>query len=250
MQRYFIDCDLYEHDKIRIQGDDYHHIVHVMRMKPGDQVGIVFPDGRIAISEIMAIHAEFVELKINNWDEKQRELPLDVTIAISLLKKDNFDKVVQKATELGASRIIPLMMERTIVKLEEKKAEKRRARWQKIAKEAAEQSERNKIPVIEKITTLEKLLSKKSAFDAFCVAYEEAGRDMETAHFGKTLRQLKKGQSLLFVFGPEGGFAEREIQLLAEQGAVFCGLGPRILRAETAPLYTLSAISFYFELMR
>ena len=81
-----------------------------MRMKPGDQVGIVFPDGKTAISEIMAVNAEFVELKINHWDEKQRELPLDITIAISLLKKDNFDMVVQKATELGASRIIPLMM--------------------------------------------------------------------------------------------------------------------------------------------
>ncbi|KAA5648712.1 RsmE family RNA methyltransferase, partial [Pseudomonas aeruginosa] len=96
-------------------GDDYHHIVRVMRMQPGDRVEIVFPDGKTAISEIVAITEDVVELTIVGWDEKVRELPVEVTIGISLLKKDNFDMVVQKGTELGASRFLPFHAERSVV---------------------------------------------------------------------------------------------------------------------------------------
>ena len=235
---------------IRIGGDDYHHIVRVMRMKPGDEVGVVFPDGRTAISEIAAIHEDVVELVIRAWDEKVRELPVDVTIGISLLKKDNFDMVVQKGTELGVSRFIPFISERTVVKLDERKIVKRMTRWEKIAKEAAEQAERNKIPIIEKPQFLKDLVAKNDEFDFCCVAYEEAGRNFETKNFLKTLQEMKRGQTVLFLFGPEGGFHETEIEFMKEHAFIFCGLGPRILRAETAPLYVLSAISFYFELMR
>lgn len=250
MQRYFLKNNQMDRETIRISGDDYHHMVNVMRMRPGERVSVVFPDGRTAISEITAIAPDHVKLAIKSWDEKIRELPVEVTIGISLLKKNNFDMVVQKGTELGASRIIPYTGERTVVKLDEKKAEKRQIRWQKIAKEAAEQAERNKIPVIEKPYSLAELITKKDAFDVCCVAYEEAGRHFETGNFRKTLQQMKKDQSILFIFGPEGGFSETEIQFLKEHEFTFCGLGPRILRAETAPLYVLSAISFYFELMR
>ncbi len=247
MQRYFLQNNHYKDRNIHIVGDDYHHIVRVMRMQPGDRVEIVFPDGKTAISEIVAITEDVVELTIVGWDEKVRELPVEVTIGISLLKKDNFDMVVQKGTELGASRFLPFHAERSVVKLDDKKAAKKLIRWQKIAKEAAEQSERNFIPDVEKPCSLEAIISRKDTFDFCCVAYEESGRNFESGNFFQTLEQMEKGHSILFLFGPEGGFSETEIRLLEEENFIFCGLGPRILRAETAPLYALSAISFYFE---
>lgn len=250
MQRYFLKNQPEDKGIIRLFGDDYHHIVRVMRGTIGDQFSVVMPDGKTALCAISTISQESVEATIIALIEENRELPINVTIASGLLKGDKFDIVIQKGTELGAAAFLPFSSKRSIVKLDEKKGNKRTERWQKIAKEAAEQSERSQIPDCLHPVTFHDLLSMSSTFDKKIVAYEQLGRNNQQDAFVSMLNELNKGDSLLIVFGPEGGFSEDEIEKLEAKNFTLCGLGPRILRAETAPLYALSAISFYFELLR
>jgi 16S rRNA (uracil1498-N3)-methyltransferase len=136
------------------------------------------------------------------------------------------------------------------VKWDEKKAAKKIDRWQKIAKEAAEQSHRTFLPEVVSPLNFKALLEKSKNYHYRVAAFEEESRNGETSIFAMTLQRMKKGESLLVVFGPEGGLSEEEVQLLRAHDFALCGLGPRILRTETAPLYTLAAISYHFELLR
>ncbi|WAA11507.1 16S rRNA (uracil(1498)-N(3))-methyltransferase [Fervidibacillus halotolerans] len=250
MQRYFLNDHQLNGEIITITGDDYHHIVHVMRLKIGDKIAIVFPEGKVAICELFQIEKESVTVKIREWVEENRELPIEVTIGSALLKGDKFDIVVQKGTELGAKRFIPFQATNSVVKLDDSKGKKRQRRWQKIAKEAAEQSERLVVPKIDEPLSFDRCLKIVSQIKWKIVAYEMEARSGESFQFYNTLQQVKKGDSIFLMFGPEGGFSEAEIEKLKEEGFISIGLGPRILRAETAPLYALSAISFHFELSR
>lgn len=250
MQRYFLKNLPEENGIIRLFGDEYHHIVRVMRGTIGDQFSVVIPNGKTALCTISSISQDSVEANVITLIKENRELPINVTIASGLLKGDKFDIVIQKGTELGAAAFLPFSSKRSVVKLDEKKGNKRTERWQKIAKEAAEQSERSQIPDCLPPVTFHDLISMSTAFDKKVVAYEQMGRTNQQDAFVRILKELNKGESLFIVFGPEGGFSEDEIEKLKAKDFTLCGLGPRILRAETAPLYALSAISFYFELLR
>ncbi|WP_027407851.1 16S rRNA (uracil(1498)-N(3))-methyltransferase [Anoxybacteroides tepidamans] len=248
MQRYFVSSDQVIDNQIVIVGDDYHHMVRVMRMNEGDTVICCDEKGHAALCEIERISSENLTLRIIKWVEEQRELPVRIYIAHGLPKADKFELVVQKGTELGAFSFIPLLSARSVVKWEEKKAGKKLDRWKKIAKEAAEQSQRTRIPDIYEPMTIEQLIEFAKAMDHCVVAYEEEAKQGETSVLRSILCQMKPGESLLVVFGPEGGFSEHEIRLLHDCGFLLCGLGPRILRTETAPLYVLAAASYEWEL--
>ncbi|WGG44282.1 16S rRNA (uracil(1498)-N(3))-methyltransferase [Rossellomorea sp. DA94] len=248
MQRYFIN-DLYrENDPIMIMGDDYHHIVRVMRMKEEDEVFVVFKDQASAITRIETISSDAVELSIVQWETSTKELPIKVTIASGLPKGDKLELIFQKGTELGATQFIPFNADRSIVKWDDKKAKKKTERWEKIVKEAAEQSHRLLVPEVSAPVSLKRLIQEP--FDYKLVAYEEDARACEKGNLSKVLSSIEPGQSMLVVFGPEGGLSKKEIEMLRSEGFLTCGLGPRILRTETAPLYVLSAISYQLELMR
>ncbi|MFI8685466.1 16S rRNA (uracil(1498)-N(3))-methyltransferase [Rossellomorea sp. NPDC077527] len=248
MQRYFINNVYRENDPIMITGDDYHHIVRVMRMKESDEVFVVFKDQASAITRIETISSDAVELSIVQWETSTKELPIKVTIASGLPKGDKLELIFQKGTELGATQFIPFNADRSIVKWDDKKAKKKTERWEKIVKEAAEQSHRLLVPEVSAPVTLKQLIQEP--FDYKLVAYEEDARAGEKGNLYKVLSSIEPGQSMLVVFGPEGGLSEKEIELLRSEGFLTCGLGPRILRTETAPLYVLSAISYQLELMR
>ncbi|WP_062355722.1 16S rRNA (uracil(1498)-N(3))-methyltransferase [Bacillus kwashiorkori] len=249
MQRYFVN-DAIDENYIQLAGNDYHHITRVMRMTIGDKISVVFSTKEVAICKITKIADDHLLAKVLEKFTEDRELPVNVTIACGLLKGEKFDLVVQKATELGVHKIIPISSERTIVKLDNEKAKKRQERWRKIAKEAAEQSERLVVPSIDVPKSITTFISECEKYDYKLVAYEEAGRTNEKNQFFQTLEKVTKDNSLVLVIGPEGGLSELEVEQLQLAGFLPCGLGPRILRAETAPLYALSAMSFYFELMR
>ena len=136
-------------------------------------IAVVFPDGRVAVSEIKSINPDYIESKIISWIAESRELPVRIAVACGLLKGDKFDIVIQKGTELGAYAFFPVTTERTIVKLDPKKSRKRLERWQKIAKEAAEQSERNILPKVYSPCSLNELLQLYGDhFQLKIVAYE------------------------------------------------------------------------------
>lgn len=251
MQQYFLPTlrDKMNHT-ISITGDDARHISRVMRMKPNDRIVCVTKDGFSALCEIVRLTAQSVQCRILEWIEFHSELPVTVVLANGLPKGDKLEMIVQKGTELGAAKFIPFNAARSVVKWDEKKIQKKIERWNKIAKEAAEQSHRNKIPEVLKPFSFQEMIACARKADVKIVAYEESAKSGEAKRLYQALNSLKTGETLFAVFGPEGGFAKEEIEELVREGFITCGFGPRILRTETAPLYLLSAVSYHFELMR
>lgn len=250
MQRYFLKEVLpnYKENVIQLGEDQYHHMVRVMRMKPGHKVYLVMPNSQSFIAEIQTINETTLDL---SWiaDEKQdKELPVEVTIVSGVPKGDKLELIVQKGTELGATRFIPFAATFSVSKWEPKKAQKKIQRLEKIALEAAEQAQRRQVPIIEPVHTLAEIIAISKDYDTLIVAYEESAKIGEELNLAKALKALKAGEKVLFLFGPEGGLAEKEITALVEAGFICCGLGPRILRTETAPLYALAAVSYQMEL--
>ena len=234
---------------IQLGENHLHHMKNVMRFKPKNQVFLTDSTGYSCIAEITAITNEYVELQWIKEETINRELPIHVTIACGLSKGDKLDLVIQKSTELGVNKVIPFKSKYSVVKWDEGKIKKKQERFQKIASEAAEQSHRQFVPVIEKMKNLEELIDYSQKYPHKLVAYEEEAKTGELGHFVQTLQETKPGEDLLIVFGPEGGLDPSEIKLFHDHGFVSCGLGPRIMRAETAPLYTLAAISYHYELL-
>jgi 16S rRNA (uracil1498-N3)-methyltransferase len=249
MQRYFVQHQAND-NQFLIDEEDRHHIVKVMRMQIDDQIICVDPNGKQAVCELSEITNSSVVADVVQWIDDSPELPISITIASGLPKGDKLEWIIQKGTELGAQQFLPFSAARSVVKWDEKKAAKKIDRWQKIAKEAAEQSHRTILPTIINPMSFKELLKLSGDFDYKLAAYEEESRQGETSVLSTTLKEIKSGETLLIVFGPEGGLAEEEVQQLKEYGFGLCGLGPRILRTETAPLYSLAAISYHFELLR
>lgn len=248
MQRYFAEEPAID-NRFTILGEDRHHIVKVMRMKEGDRLICVDPRQNSALCTIAEITDKQVAAEVVQWIDGSSELPINVTIVSGLPKGDKLEWIIQKGTELGAHRFIPFTSARSVVKWDAKKTVKKVDRWQKIAKEAAEQSHRTRMPEVLAPLDLKSLLKLCGNYTHKLIAFEEEAKQGEASVLSKTLSSMKKGESLIIFFGPEGGLADQEVALLQEQGFLACGLGPRILRTETAPLYLLSAVSYHFELM-
>lgn len=245
MQRYFIEGKIPEDRIVTITGDDAKHIAKVMRQTPGSYL-IAVMEGNAHLAQILK--ADFdVEVELGDKLEIPVELPKKVTIACGLPKGDKLDLITQKATELGMYALLPFAAERSIVKWDNSKSQKKIDRLQKIAKEAAEQSHRTHVPEIHSIHSFKQLLRAAAAYDVVVVAYEEEARQGDRTRFAEILKSMYDKDSVLMVFGPEGGISEGEVAALKSAGAVFTSLGPRILRAETAPLYALAAVSCEFE---
>ncbi|MFT8362085.1 MAG: 16S rRNA (uracil(1498)-N(3))-methyltransferase [Sporolactobacillus sp.] len=248
MQRYFIADEQFTERTVVITGEDAHHIQHVMRMHAADSIICVNGHGEAFVCVIDAVTAGQVTAVIESKLSANSELPIRVIIAQGVPKGDKFDTIVQKATECGASAFIPFQASRSIAAWQPNKVEKKRARLQRIAKEAAEQSHRLKLPPIYPPMTLRDLLVFAETINWKVVAYEETAKQGEQRPLPLLLQRIHPGDSLLVVIGPEGGLTAEEAATLEANGFILCGLGPRILRTETAPISFLSFISYHFEL--
>lgn len=244
MQRYFVKSDQWDRAEVEITDkEDIHHISRVMRMREGDRFICSNGEGRDFHAIIESIKPEKVTATLEREIVASNEMKAAITLAQALPKGDKMDGIVRKATELGASRILPFESERTIVRLDEKKETKRRRRWERIAKEAAEQSQRSRIPSIDGVTSWSSLLQCIGAYDIALLAYELEDK----AALASVVRTCDPKANVLVLIGPEGGFSEAEARQAQEAGATSVTLGKRILRTETAGLYVLSGWSFYFE---
>ena len=250
MQRYFLENKNINGNIVKIAGDDFHHITRVMRMEPGEEIIAVNEDGHAAITRISEITNDAVIGTVIEWNNEESELPIKVAIVSGLPKGDKLEYIVQKGTELGATEFIPFVAARSVVKWDHKKVGKKIERLQKIAKEAAEQSHRSVLPTVQEPMTVAGLIQYAKSFDYKLIAFEEEAKRGEKAQLAKVLTAVQTEQSILFVFGPEGGLTIEEVSKLSEAGFIACGLGPRILRTETAPLYALAAVSYQVELLR
>ena len=224
-----------------------HHIFTVMRAQAGDQLRLVFEEGKIGLSEIISPADQSVRLIELLTDSS--ELPVQVTVAVGFPKGDKLDFIVEKSTELGATAIWSAPFKASVSKWDHKKLTKKQEKLEKVALGAAEQSRRQLIPKIQLFDQFSRLTEQFSDFDQVLVAYEESAKMGEKSMFKQALTELSANQKVLIIFGPEGGISPDEIANFENLGAKMIGLGPRILRAETAPLYALSSISAYFELL-
>lgn len=243
MQRYFVEPHLFSEQEVTIVGDDVHHIVNVMRAKPGEEIVVCDGAGRSAVARLVSLSAKEVTAEIVRFLDEQTELPIRITIGQGLPKGEKMEWILQKGTEMGAHAFFPFTSERTIVKLDAKKEAKKLERWRKIVKEAAEQSHRAVLPEILPPASFRQAIASAASYAQRVIAYEKEG--------GSTLHQvfaaMKPGESLVVLIGPEGGFSPNEVAQAESMGFQSVSLGPRILRTETASQYVLAAASYQFE---
>ncbi|MBP2620552.1 16S rRNA (uracil(1498)-N(3))-methyltransferase [Streptococcus panodentis] len=245
MQQYFVKGKI-ESPLVVVDKDTAKHMFSVMRLKEGDQVTLVFDDGVKRLARVLDPNQQSLEILEELADNT--ELPVQVTIASGFPKGDKLEFVAQKATELGAGALWGFPADWSVAKWDGKKLAKKSEKLEKIAQGAAEQSKRNLIPEVRLFDKKADFLVALAAFDRIIVAYEESAKEGESAALIQALAGLEAGAKVLFIFGPEGGLSPAEIEAFQQAGAILAGLGPRILRTETAPLYALSAVSVLLEL--
>lgn len=233
MQRYMVN-----NKELELDVEDKRHIINVMRMNIGDKFNIVY-NGVLYTCEITEVSKKDVVYKVICEEKLEDNKDYKVIIACSLIKEQRMDYFLQKATELGVDEIIPIISERTVIKIDSKKDNKLN-RWNKIVKEASEQSHRSDMPKIHDIIRLKDIISVKSDIKIVCNTCEMS------KNIKKVLQENKKSGTILIVVGPEGGLSDNEVEYLINNQFISTTLGNNILRAETVPLFVLSAINYEF----
>lgn len=243
MQKYFISEENLL-NKVILDADAF-HITTVMRSKISDQV-LVGCNNKNYLVEITSLSNKMVSFEIIKEETGNTELPVFVTIFQGYPKGDKMEDIIKHGTELGAYEFYPTLMKRSVVKIEEKKKTSKLERFNKIAKEAAEQSYRLTIPRVIDIIDLKKI--DFSSYDYKILCYEESAKLGEESNFKNIIKDLKENDKVAILIGPEGGIDEKEYEYLVSKGFIPCALGKRILRTETAIFYALSSISYEMEL--
>lgn len=245
MSKFFVKQNQIENNFIKVIGEDVNHITNVLRMRKNDEIQLCNQDtGENYLATITNIFKDCVECEIKEKIEKTTESNVHITLFQGIPKFEKMELIIQKCTEIGVKNIVPVMMERTVVKLDDKVATKKLERWQKIAEIASKQSMRDCIPNVENITKIKEIDTSK--FDIVLVAYENEEHNMLKTELNK-LKITGREYNIAIVVGPEGGISGKEINILKEKNAVFVSLGKRILRTETAGLVMLGNIIYELE---
>lgn len=245
MYQFFVESNQICGKIIYITGNDVNHIKNVLRMKPGEEIAVSNGvDGKEYRCGITSIEEDRVVCELCFVKEDGMELPSKVYLFQGLPKADKMELIIQKAVELGVYEIIPVATKRCVVKLEDKKAGAKIARWQGIAEAAAKQSKRRIVPKVSNVMSFKEAIAKASSMDVKLIPYELAeGMD----HTKSLINNLKPGQDIAVFIGPEGGFEEAEIHLALAAGIEPVTLGKRILRTETAGFTVMAWIMYQLE---
>ncbi len=242
MTRLFVCEDLSFSVSLDLNEEDSRYISQVLRMRVGEEVAVVDKSGLECKTRVGLITKKQVRLDIFEKGENKTEPPFSVTLLQSVSKGERMDLTVQKATELGVSKIVPVISERCVVKLEKDPSGKV-DRWQKIALEASRQSGRGKVPEVTLPVSFEEAVKMAGDYDLFIFPWEEEkGKGLKEA------LQKFNGKNIAVFIGPEGGFAQEEADEAVKAGALRVTLGPRILRTETAGAAVLAMIVYETEI--
>ena len=247
MYQFFVEPhQINENDKsVIIMGNDVNHIKNVLRMNIGEELAVSNgQDGREYRCGILALEEDCVRCELRFIKEEGVELPSRIYLFQGLPKADKMELIIQKAVELGVYQVIPVATKRCVVKLDEKKAKSKIARWQGIAEAAAKQSKRGIIPQVTEVMSYAQAVKLAGEMDVKLIPYELADGMDKTREL---INNIQQGQSVAVFIGPEGGFEESEIQLAREQGIEPITLGKRILRTETAGMTVLSWLVYRLE---
>ena len=228
-------------ETVSIVGSDAHHLSRVLRARIGEELAVSDMRRRIFRGKITHISDDEVIVTVETVAKDESEPTVEVTLYQALAKGDKFDTVIQKAVECGVSRIVPVVCERCVVKLDEQNAVKKVARWQKIADEAAKQCGRGILPQVKEPISFTKALECMGKDDFPFMCYEGDGVVPI-----KQLLSTKSAMTYSFIIGPEGGFSTAECEA-AKKIMPLCGLGKRILRTETASSVVLSCIMYHTD---
>ena len=234
MQRYFVSNE--NNGFFYLNRDDSYHVIKVMRMRLGDSVEIVY-DNKLYLSSIFSMSNE-VCCKMEKLLESTSNC-LNVSIAQALVKEQKMDYILQKSCELGVKEIIPINTSRSVVKISNEDT-KKIVRWNRILKEASEQSKRCDIPVLNKVLDVKDLINLDYKYKFLC-SVNEKSKTIKTV-----LSNLSISDTIIFVIGPEGGFSLDEEELLCNAGFVPISLGSNVLRTETASSFIFSVLNYEF----
>lgn len=244
MHNFFVDENNRQGDVYFITDADFNHIKNVLRMKQGDRF-LVSSASKSDLCVLDSFTEDAVIAKITEEDYQDTSLTVKLYLFQGLPKSDKMELVIQKAVELGAEGVIPVEMNRCVVKIDDKKKKSKVARWQAISESAAKQSKRTIIPEVYDVLSYKQAMEKAKEMDVFIVPYENKDGMKATKN---ALSEIKKGMSVGILIGPEGGFDEKEIEIAESVGGLTVSLGKRILRTETAAITALSMCMLYAEM--
>lgn len=242
-KKFYILPENIKNNKISLSGREAHHIANVLRRKIKDKIVFFDQKGKEYSSQISAISPRGLTAEIIEIKENQLIRNTEITLAQVMPKLDKFDLVLQKASELGVAEIIPLISQRCLINLDESKAKKKKERWEKIAKEAAEQCGRGSLPEIHAIKPLKSALELAKDYDLalfFCL-------DDQAKPLKEILKLNPSPKKIIIFIGPEGDFAPDEVELAKEKNLYLASLGKLVLRAETAPITILSILNYEYN---
>ena len=241
MHHFFVRPEQISGKEAYIEGPDWNHAANVLRVKPGEQVLLSAGEDRDYLCSVREVDRTSQRILLSVLEENRdiRELPVKISLYQGLPKSDKMELIIQKAVELGAARVVPVETARCVIKLDRKKAEAKRNRWQAISESAAKQSGRSVIPEVAMPMSFAAALKEAAGSDVRLIPYENAeGMDRTR----RILDSVQPGQKVAVFIGPEGGFEETEIRQAEEAGFEAVTLGKRILRTETAGFVVLSLL--------
>lgn len=246
MHRFFVRRENIVKDRITVDGEDVQHIRKVLRLREGDKLVLCDGEGTDYLAAITEMDKHLIRTAVIERKASQGEPDIDVVLYQGIPKAAKMDTIIQKCTEMGIKRIVPVATARTVVKLESEKDEKKKVeRWSKIAEEAAKQSCRGIIPEVDMPVSLPEALKDTAKLDLVIFLYE-----LEGSQSIKEVLEKSKARSIGFFIGPEGGFEPSEIDKARDAGAVPVTLGRRILRTETAGIVVLASIMYQYDQMK
>src|SRR5882757_901561 len=238
LTRVYVDSELAVGQRLTVEGSAGNHIVRVLRLRVGDALTVFNGRGGEWGGKIDEMRRDTVQVSVLEHRDQERESPFQLTLAQGISRGERMDWVVQKATELGVTRIAPVFTERSVVQLDEKQAAKKVQHWRGIAVAACEQSGRNLVPEIADPVSLYDLLEKRTGGDTALLLSPGAQlriADVSAAAAGATV-----------LIGPEGGLAQAEQETALRRGFTPVRLGPRVLRTETAAVCALTLLQQKF----
>lgn len=230
--------DQVDGDQVILSREDSHHLLRVLRAAVGTEF-VVLAGGMRYECVLEEVRDGIALGRVASSRPATGEPPIRITLFQGLAKGEKMETVIQHGTELGITEFAPVATARSVVKLDPKKAADRTERWQRIAREAAEQSRRGAVPRVAPLQSWREAVGRVAEFDLALVPWEEGGRPLREA-----LAEHPEAASFAVFIGPEGGLTAEEVDLARQAGAIPVTLGPRILRTETAPLAAAAAILF------
>ena len=247
IHRFFIRPESWAPDRLELDQEEAHHCIDVIRATVGQRIVVFNGRGLEAVAEISGIAKSRVQLKTLQISQTP-SLPCAITLAQAIPKGKNMELIVQKATELGVSKIVPLISERTVVQVEPDEAEKKTEKWRQIVIEAGKQCGQSRLPEVTPPATPKQFFADFDRYEiALIASLQSDARSFKSALSDFREQNGRRPKNALVLVGPEGDFTPAEAALAKSAGCLPISLGPIVLRTETAAIYCLSVLSYELQ---